>query len=50
MIGCFLVREPGLSTERVLFDIRKIERGYVQTAQQEAFIAVWESQLSKRRN
>ena len=48
MIACWLVREPGRTTERVLFDIRKFERGYVQTAEQEAFIAVWESSLARK--
>jgi atypical dual specificity phosphatase len=45
MIGCWLVRDPAKTTERVLFSIRKIEPGFVQTAEQEAFIAVWESRV-----
>ena len=43
MIACWLVREPGTSTETVLRSIRRIEPGFVQTPQQEAFVAVWES-------
>ena len=43
MIGCWLVREKGATTEAVLRTIRRIEPGFVQTAQQEAFVAVWES-------
>ena len=47
MIGCWLVREPGARTEQVLTRLRRIEPGFVQTAQQEAFIAVWESSLRR---
>ena len=45
MIACFLVREPGRTTDKLLYELRKIEPGYVQTAQQETIIAVWESEL-----
>lgn len=43
MIACWLVREPSATTDAVLRRIRRIEPGFVQTAQQEAFVAVWES-------
>jgi atypical dual specificity phosphatase len=45
MIACWLVREPGRTTERVLYEIRKLEPGYVQTAEQENFVSIWESTL-----
>ena len=48
MIACWLVREPGTTTEQVLRTIRRIEPGFVQTAQQEAFVAVWESHVRRK--
>lgn len=48
MIACWLVRERGATTEAVLRTIRRIEPGFVQTAQQEAFVSVWESKLRSR--
>lgn len=45
MLACWLVRERGATTEVVLRTIRRIEPGFVQTAQQEAFVAVWESKI-----
>lgn len=48
MIACWLVREPGTTTERILRTIRRIEPGFVQTAQQEAFVAVWESHCRRK--
>lgn len=45
MIACWLVRDPATTTVEVLRTIRRIEPGYVQTAQQEAFISVWESRV-----
>lgn len=48
MIACWLVRDPSRTTEEVLRTIRRIEPGYVQTAQQEAFIAVWEARVRSR--
>ena len=49
MIACFLVREPGRTTAKLLYELRKIEPGYVQTAAQEAFIAVWEAEFRRGR-
>jgi atypical dual specificity phosphatase len=49
MIGCLLVRDRGATAEGVLKTIRRIEPGFVQTAQQEAFIAVWESEFKRQR-
>lgn len=48
MIACWLVREKGSTTEGVLRAIRRIEPGFVQTAQQEAFVAVWESHVRRK--
>lgn len=45
MIACWLVRDPKTTTVEVLRTIRRIEPGFVQTAQQEAFISVWESRV-----
>ena len=43
LIACWLVRDASASARGILDSIRKIEPGFVQTAEQEAFIAVWES-------
>ena len=48
MIACWLVREADANAERILTTIRRIEPGFVQTAQQEAFVAVWESEVKRR--
>lgn len=47
MIACWLVREPGATARDVLSGIRRIEPGFVQTAEQEAFVAVWESAVRR---
>lgn len=49
MIACWLVRQDDRDAASVLRSIRRIEPGFVQTAQQEAFIAVWESHFKKKR-
>ena len=50
LLACFLVRDPeGGGAEKVLRSIRRIEPGFVQTPQQEALIAVWESHHRNRR-
>lgn len=49
LIACWLVREASANAVRVLDSIRKIEPGFVQTAEQEAFIAVWESNFKSGR-
>lgn len=49
MIACWLVRQEDRHTAEVLRSIRRIEPGFVQTAQQEAFVAVWESHFKKKR-
>ena len=48
MLACWLVRDPAQTTASVLATIRRIEPGFVQTAQQEAFVAVWESSVRRR--
>lgn len=50
MIACFLVREPGRDPERVLWEMRRLEPGYVQTAAQEAFITVWATAIARSRS
>lgn len=47
MVACYLVKHQGGTTPDVLAQIRATEPGYVQTAGQEAFIAVWEEHLRK---
>lgn len=47
MLACWLVRTPGTDAKRVLSTIRRIEPGFVQTPEQEAFISIWESTLRK---
>ncbi len=49
MIACWLVREEKATTTAILDSIRKIEPGFVQTAEQEAFIAVWEANIKRPR-
>lgn len=48
MVACYLVREGLGTTPEILERIRELERGYVQTPGQEAFIAVWEAHLRER--
>lgn len=48
MIACWLVREPGATAADVIARIRRIEPGFVQTAEQEAFVAVWEAAFRRR--
>jgi|SRR5579859_2017254 len=45
MIACWLARERGRKVDEILTSIRRIEPGFVQTAQQEAFISVWQAGL-----
>lgn len=47
MIACWLVREAGATAGAILTRIRRIEPGFVQTPEQEAFIAVWESAVRR---
>jgi len=49
MIACWLVRDEKRTPERVLWEMRRLEPGYVQTAEQEAFITVWQDSLRRRR-
>lgn len=48
MIACYLVARGEGRPEAVLERIRELEPGYVQTAEQEAFIVEWERHLAQK--